>query len=132
MYHYIINIALLLRLEMDLENLLEEYYKCVDICFKIDYTNKKTISDNNRAVKKMYAILNEIKQNNKEDIKYFYELLDNEIARKWFSYQLLELFKVDQKIEKKALKIIKKLSKKEIGEKYWLNEYKKRKNKKIL
>ena len=112
---------------MDLEKSLEEYKKCVDICSKIDYANKKNINANNRAVKKMYSLLNEIKQNNKDDIKYFYELLGNEMAGKWFSHQLLELFQVDPKIEKMALKIIKKLSRKEVGEKYWLNDYKKRK-----
>ena len=112
---------------MDIQKMLEEYTECVDICSKIDYMDKKTVNDNNKAVKKMYSILNKIKDENKEDIKYFYQLLENEITGKWFSHQLLELFQVEPKIEKKALKIIVKLSRKELGEKYWLNDYKKKK-----
>jgi hypothetical protein len=113
---------------MDIQKILEEYKECADICSRINYADKKTINDNNKAVKRMYSILKKIKDENKEDIKYFYQLLENEMTRKWFSHQLLELFQVDPKIEKKALKIIVELSRKELGEKYWLNNYKKRRN----
>jgi Txe/YoeB family toxin of Txe-Axe toxin-antitoxin module len=115
---------------MDILQMLEDYKKCVDICSKINYIDKKTVIANNKAVKKMYSILKKIKIENSNDIKIFYELLDNEMTGRWFSHQLLELFKVDSKIEKKALNIIKKLSKNNIGQKYWLKNYKiiKRKN----
>ena len=109
---------------MDIQKMLEEYRKCVDICSKIDYMDKKTINDNNKAVKKMYSILRKIKDEDEENIKYFYQLLEDEITGKWFAHQLLELFQVDPKTEKKALKIIIKLSRKNFGEKYWLNDYK--------
>jgi len=115
---------------MDLEKMMEEYKKCVGICSQIDYSNKKTINENNKAVTKMYSILNNIKNTNEENIQYFYQLLDDELAGKWFSHQLLELFIVDSKVEKKALTIIKKLSKKELGEKYWLKDYKNKKKQK--
>jgi hypothetical protein len=116
---------------MDLEKMMEEYKKCVEICSKIDYLNKKTINENNKAATKMYSTLNNIKNTNKESIQYFYQLLDDELAGKWFSHQLLELFSVDSKVEKKALAIIKKLSKNEPGEKYWLKNYKNKKKQKI-
>ena len=115
---------------MDMQKMLEEYRECVDICSKIDYMDKKTINDNNKAVKKMYSLLRKIKDEDEENITYFYQLLEDEITGKWFSHQLLELFHVDPKIEKKALKIIIKLSRKESGEKYWLNDYKKNKKRK--
>jgi hypothetical protein len=76
--------------------------------------------------------LNNIKNTNEENIQYFYQLLDDEWAGKWFSHQLLELFIVDSKVEKKALKIIKKLSKNEVGEKYWLKDYKNKKKHSVL
>lgn len=107
--------------------MLKEYRECVDVCSRIDYEDKKTIAANNKAVKKMYSILRKIKDENEGDIKYFYQLLENKMTGKWFSHQLLELFQVDPETEKRSLKIIIELSKKEIGEKYWLNDYKKKK-----
>ncbi|MDR1179102.1 MAG: hypothetical protein LBK44_01245 [Spirochaetales bacterium] len=117
---------------MNTQKMLEEYKACVDICSRIDYEDKKTINDNNKAVKRMYSILRKIKGENEDDIKYFYPLLENEMTGKWFSHQLLELFQVDTKIEKRALKIITGLSKKELGEKYWLDNYKKKKKRGIF
>ena len=112
---------------MDIAKLLNEYEKCVEICSKIDYSNKNSVKANNKAVTKMYSILNKVKDDNMSDIKAFYQFLDNETTGKWFSHQLLELFQVDKDTEKKALKIIIKLSRKELGEKYWLDNYYKNK-----
>jgi hypothetical protein len=111
---------------MQIDKVINEYKICAEICSNIDYSDKISITANNKAVTKMYKLLNDIKIKSPEKIDKLYHLLDDQICSKWFAHQLLELFIVDKKIEKKAIKIIKNLSKNDLGEKYWLKKYKKK------
>jgi hypothetical protein len=49
---------------MDIQKMLEEYKDRVDVCSKINYSDRKTIKANNKAVNRMYSILKIIKNEN--------------------------------------------------------------------
>ncbi|WP_299155913.1 hypothetical protein [uncultured Christiangramia sp.] len=116
---------------MKIELLIEEYKKQAKICSEIDYSNKMSVKKNNRAVKRMYQIVESISlKNNSNEKLRFYQLLDFEENKTkiWAAVQILEKLEVDSKTEKKALNIIECAAKGEdgnsLGFKYWLKNYK--------
>ena len=119
------------NLESSIEELIEEYKKQTKICSEIDYSNKSSISKNNKAVKRMYEIIQIISQNsNEQEIDTFSQLLKDKENKThlWSAVQILEKLKVKKEIEKEALEIIEDASKGEdanaLGFKYWLKHYK--------
>jgi len=46
---------------MTIVGLIEEYEKMVEICNNINYSDKTSVRNNNKAVKRMYQIVNAIK-----------------------------------------------------------------------
>lgn len=115
---------------MNLIELIEDYKKMVQICNSIDYSDKKSVKNNNKAVKRMYQIVNIIKEEFGENGIYeFGKLLDNHDDRTklWASVQMLEKMAVDSITEQKALTIIKKEALQSIGMEYWLKSYQEKK-----
>lgn len=115
---------------MNIENLKEKYLKLTKICAETDYTDKKSVRENNSAVDEMYKILESISESkNQTDIQKFTELLNVEENRTnlWVATQMLEKLNVDKKTEQKALKIIKKVANgngtEAMGFQSWLSEY---------
>lgn len=115
---------------MNIENLKEKYLKLTKICAETDYTDKKSVQENNSAVNEMYKILESISESkNQTDIQKFAELLNIEENRTnlWIATQMLEKLNVDKKTEQKALKIIKKVANgngtEAMGFQSWLSEY---------
>lgn len=119
---------------MNAVELIEEYKRLVRICFEIDYSNKKSVKENNKAVDRMYQIVILIKENGQQGITEFQKLLDiSEFNTKtWAAIHTLEKLPIDKKTEAKALKIVKDYSKGDsvdaIGTQYWLNEWQRKRS----
>jgi hypothetical protein len=116
---------------MNIDNLKEKYIKLTKICSETYYTDKNSIRKNNSAVNEMYKIIELISEkNNQSEIKKFSELLNITENRTniWAATHMLEKIKVDKKMEKLALKIIKKVAKgngtDSLGYQSWLSNYK--------
>jgi hypothetical protein len=121
-----------MRGHMMLKEKIEIYKKQAYITSKIDYSNKKTIAENNRAVDKMYKIIKSLEDS---EIESFYILLDDLYAKKWIAHQLIETQNnLPKDIIKKCFSIVESLAKENTlesaGEKIWLNEWKTKKYKK--
>jgi hypothetical protein len=111
---------------MELNELLEEYKQMATICNNIDYSNKKSVASNNRAVTRMYQIVEKIKTEFEENgIIEFAKLIDykQDKTNLWASVHMLEKMTVEKEIEAKALKIIKEEAKESLGMEYWLKNY---------
>lgn len=80
-----------------IEELINEYKENVFICRQINYNDKKSIKLNNRAVDRMYRIINIINADlGEEEINEFSKLLDIEDygTNVWVAVQMLEKIKV--------------------------------------
>ena len=115
---------------MDIESLIEDYKRQTKICHATDYVEMDSVKRNNKAVDRMYEIVELIsKRNNSSEIEKFSKLLkDNENRTNlWSSVHLLEKLNSDKRTKKEALKIIKKVAKGEsaeaMGFQLWLKEY---------
>lgn len=96
------------------------------ICNNIDYADKKSVKSNNKAVTRMYQIVDKIKMEFGDNgVNEFAKLIDFKLNRTdiWASVQMLEKMTVDKNTEAKALTIIKEESKQSLGMKYWLRSY---------
>lgn len=111
---------------MKLKALIDEYIQMASICNNVDYSDKKSVRNNNKAVDKMYEIVQIINTDfGKDGISEFIKLIDeteNE-ANLWASVQMLEKMTVDKITEEKALRIIEQEAKQSIGMQYWLRDY---------
>lgn len=116
---------------MNIDDLIEDYKRQTKICSEIDYSDKNSVKKNNKAVNRMYQIVELISESNKQsEIEEFSKLLNDQENRTnlWSAVHLLEKLNFDKKTEKEALKIIEKAAKgntsEAIGFQYWLKEYK--------
>lgn len=111
---------------MTLEALIDEYKQMTSICYNINYQDKKSVKSNNKAVDRLYQIVDKIKNEYGENgVTEFAKLIDikNDGTDIWASVQLLEKMTVDKTTEEKALKIIREESKQSLGMEYWLKNY---------
>ena len=109
-----------------LNELIEEYKRNTLICSKVDYADKKSVQANNKAVSKMYQIVNLIKIGfGEEGVIKFKKLLDITENRTdlWVAVQMLEKFNLDKESETKALKLIREEAKNSMGMELWLKNY---------
>jgi len=116
---------------MNIENLKERYLELTKTCAETDFADKKSVRKNNSAVNEMYTIIDLISESeNQVEIQNFAELLNVKENRTnlWAAAQMLEKLNVDQKIEQKALNIIKNVANgngtEAMGFQSWLSEYK--------
>jgi hypothetical protein len=112
---------------MTLNELLDDYKKMAQICYNIDNSDKNSVKNNNRAVSRMYQIVNTIKTEFGEaGVCAFAELMDFKENRTdlWAAVQMLEKMQVDTATEQKALIIIKQEARQSLGMDYWLKTYK--------
>ena len=113
-----------------LNDLIEEYKKMAKICHNIDYQDKKSVANNNKAVHRMYKIIDTIKlEFSTAGVDEFAKLLDDQDNRAdlWAAVQMLEKMEVDSTTEQKALKIIEIEARESMGMDYWLKTYKEKK-----
>ena len=121
---------------MTLKELIDEYKTLPNICLQIDYSDKKSVSANNKAVDRMYQIVSILHlEFHQEGLEAFQKLLDineNEINI-WAATHLLEKLNPDKINEDKALKIIEKIvlgsSIEARGYSYWIKAWKTKNNK---
>jgi hypothetical protein len=112
---------------MTLTELIDEYKQMAAICNQVDYDDKQSVRRNNKAVKRMYQIVEKIKTSfGDEGVKEFIRLIDIRQNRVdlWAAIQMLEKMQVDKETEKKALTIISEEAKESLGYQYWLKSYK--------
>ncbi len=117
---------------MEIDNLIEEYRNLPKICAKIDYADKKSVKANNKAVSRMYKIVDLL---NQDSIGFarFKELLDiNEYKTNlWVATHILEKMNPEKDTERKALNIIQDAAAGNdilaLGYQTWLKNYKKNK-----
>ena len=114
-----------------IEDLVEEYKGLTKNCYQVDYSNKKALKKNNDSVKRMYEIIETVKNEFAADgILELASLLDDENNRTnlWIATQLLEKVALDKQTEEKAFRIVEKVAKGddilELGYRYWINDWK--------
>ena len=115
---------------MSKQTVLDQYRKCAEICSKTESGNKSSIRANNRAVKKMYKIVNAAVRQGQSAIDALSTLLDEPLSGPWLAHQLLEKATVRPEVERKCLSIIWRLatedSREQIqqrGEQIWLKKW---------
>jgi hypothetical protein len=115
----------------NIENFIEEYKKCTEICAATDYADKAAVKKHNKSVDRMDVIVETVASQGPSAIDRLAVLLDDDTAGRWLAFQLLDRVKVAPTVEKKCLSLIKKQasgkSPDALGAKYWLKEYKRRK-----
>ena len=116
---------------MELGDLIDEYKSLPKICNQIDYSNKSSVIKNNKAVDRMYKIVDTINLHfGKDGVEQFQKLLDIKDSKinVWAATHLLEKLNPDKKNTLKALKIIEQIAKgkdiEALGFSYWLKEWK--------
>lgn len=112
---------------------IKKYIEQTQICFQTDYSDKKSVRENNRAVDMMYEIVREIEISQNAELKNEFvgllEIENEQESNLWAAIHLLECLSVEHHIKEKALKIVEKYAQgdsvKALGLQYWLNDYKK-------
>ena len=114
-----------------IDDLVEEYKGLTKNCYQVDYSNKKALKKNNDSVKRMYEIIETVKNEFAADgILELASLLDDENYRTnlWIATQLLENVTLDKQTEEKAFRIVEKVAKGDdilaLGYRYWINDWK--------
>ena len=110
-----------------IDDLVEEYKGLTKNCYQVDYSNKKALKKNNDSVKRMYEIIETVKNEFAADgILELASLLDDENYRTnlWIATQLLENVTLDKQTEEKAFRIVEKVAKGDdilaLGYRYWI------------
>ncbi len=115
-----------------MKSIRDEYIKCAEICAQIDYSDKKSVRANNRAVDKMYSLVERAKVEGHESVAVLIDLLNHPLAGSWIAHQLVERIDINIELAKKCFKIIEPLtegkSANAMGERMWLTEYQKKFN----
>jgi hypothetical protein len=112
--------------EMTIAQLIKEYTEMAARCYNLDYSDKKAVKRNNKAVNRMYEIVHKIIMEYGENgIKEFIKLIDikqNQVDL-WAAVHTLEKMSVDESTEEKALMVIQDEAKDSLGMEYWLRRY---------
>jgi len=69
--------------------MIEEYIQCSDICAAVDYSDEETVKQGNRAISRMYEIVQQIAAEGPDALENLIVLLDDPKASKWLSHQLV-------------------------------------------
>lgn len=96
------------------------------ICQSTDYANPKSVIRNNKAVTRMYQIVEEIQAGyGPTGVIEFSKLMDDSHDRAdlWASVHMLEKMTVEEQTEAKALSIISTEAMQSLGMEQWLRMY---------
>lgn len=108
--------------------LLTEYRQLAADCAAIDYSDKRSVRANNRAVKRMYELIRGAAPAGDSFIAELAQLLDDPVCSSWMAHQLLECCEVSAEIERRCLRVIERLAEQSMGERLWLKRYHKTRN----
>ncbi len=115
----------------NINDLIEEYRKCAEICAETDYAEKASVKRHNKTVDKMDSIVEKIVSKGTTAIEQFAVLLDEENTGHWLSFQFLDKEIAIPDVEKRCLSLIRNQASSKgtaaIGAKYWLKEWKQKK-----
>lgn len=116
---------------MNLDQLISDYRSQTEICEAINYSDMATVKRNNRAVSRMYSIVEQIsKEHGEKGMRAFSVLLEEQANRTdlWAATHLLERLKPTPEIEREALIIIEAEAAKKgadgMGYQVWLKNWK--------
>jgi hypothetical protein len=102
-----------------------EYRTCVEICANADNSSMSNVRRNNRAVKRMYAIV--CKAEAAGTISELFPLLDEPESSRWLAHQLIECATVDEVTARRCFKIVEALAAGDgpegIGNRIWLKRH---------
>lgn len=115
---------------MNLQELIKEYKEQAVICATTDYSNKDSVKSHNKAVNRMYQIVDTVySQFGLEGLDGFSRLLDlvENGTNVWAAVHIVEKMNPDPKIKEKALSIIKKVASENnaqgLGFRHWLKHH---------
>ena len=112
---------------MDTQILIEKYKKLVEVTAKIDYSDNKSVSSNNKAVTEMYKIAVDLDKNYPDGMEKFSTLLkiDQNKTNEWAAFNIMNSMSPTLELKKECLNIIEKaaLDEDNYGYKLWLKDY---------
>ena len=107
--------------------MIDEYRECVRICAEIEYSDITSVKRSNKAVDKMYQIVEKANNEGVGAIADLATLLDEPDCAKWLAHQLVEKATITKEIENKCFAIVEVLAKGDgpdaFGEQAWLEEH---------
>lgn len=107
--------------------MIEEYIDCATTCAKTDYGDKTSVAAHNRAVNRMYKIVDTAVAEGSESITTLTALLDHDIAAPWIAHQLVERANPGTTIIAKCFAIVEDLASGDgataMGEQFWIDEW---------
>lgn len=107
--------------------MIDQYRECARVCSTIDYADKSSVKRSNKAVDKMYQIVQTANNKGPQSIADLATLLDEPDCAKWLAHQLVEKAAITKEIKNKCFSIVETLAKGEsaeaLGERLWLKEH---------
>jgi hypothetical protein len=109
---------------------LDEYRRCAEICAQSWETSTRgSIAANNRAVSRMYGLVEAAVAEGPQAVGELVQLLDEPLTVRWIAHQLLERATVSAEVASRCLALIEGWAEDSIGDAYWLRDYYKRQDK---
>lgn len=115
------------------EELIAEYIECAERCQSVDYGDKKSVQQYNKASDRMRVIVDEVVELGPDAVQQFTSVLDIEAASGWAAHHLVEKTDLAPDFLTRCFgKVEEMMSKAEaesrpadaMGEKMWLQEWK--------
>jgi hypothetical protein len=118
---------------MTLSEIIAKYQDQTAICATTDYSDRKSIKAHNKAVDKMYKLIQALQSDfQKADIGEFAQLLNvsKNMTNLWVATQMLEKLSLEKDIVRKSLSIIREEARSNrpdaIGFQMWLKDWEKK------
>ena len=108
-----------------MSDLLEDYIACVRITQSTDYADRNSVRRHNRAVDRMYRIVELAEQQGQ--VNHLATLLDDPVSARWLAHQLVERTTIDEETQDRCFRIVEGLATTEVGEQLWLRQWRSKK-----
>jgi hypothetical protein len=104
-------------------SVLEDYRRCASACASIDYSDRGSVLANNEAADRMYELVRATEQSGPFAVRKLASLLEDPLCAPWLAIQLLECCTIEPAVREKCEALIEALSRKLLGHRMWLQEY---------
>ncbi len=120
--------------------LIREYINCATVCANVDYADRVSVRNNNKAVDRMRAIVDEITSTDSPLLSDLLALLDsddNDVASGWIAHHLVEMANLNSADIRKCFSKVEEMIETAdkcldgataLGERMWLEEWRKKRN----